>query len=207
MTLPQPPQAGPPPHPYAAQPVVYDVGRRVRRNVLIGGAVLGPFGLLLLISAFRGGVDGGVGARVFTGLFGCALIGVALLVLLFWPVLSRTQQLFIEPPGVRWHDPRGKPFAIRWEELAAVELSRKWMVRRMGRPGAVVRLDLFPADVSFRSRHPEMEHLWERDGLRGGYRLPIGADKNAAPLLDEAVQRFHPRARGGIRETGRPHLT
>lgn len=206
MTLPQPPHASPPPGPNTAQPVVYDVGKRVRRNVLVGGAVLGPFGLILLVGAFRGSVDGGAGARVFTGLFGSALLGMALLVLLFWPVLSRPQQLFLESSGVRWHDPRGKPFAIRWEELAAVELSRKWVIRRLGRPAAIVRIDLFPADGDFRLRHPEMEHLWEREDLRGGYRLPIGADKNAAPLLDEAVWRFQPRVHRGIRETGKAHL-
>ncbi|NYH79879.1 hypothetical protein FHR84_003217 [Actinopolyspora biskrensis] len=205
MTLPQPPQAGPP-NPNTAQPVVYDVGRRLRRNVLVGGVVLGPFGVLLLIGAFRGGVGGGTGARVLTVLFGGVLLGAALLVLLFWPVFSRPQQLFLEPSGVRWHDPRGKPFAVRWEELATVEISRKWVTRSFGRPAAVVRIDLFPADGDFRPRHPEMEHLWEREKVRGGYRLPVGADKNAAPLLDEAVRRFHPRVHGGIREAGKTHL-
>ncbi len=144
---------------------------------------------------------------MFTGLFGGVLLATALLLLLFWPVFSRTQQLFLEPSGVRWHDPRGKPFTVRWEELANVEISRKWVARSFGRPAAVVRLDLFPADGEFRPRHPEMELLRAREETHGGYRLAVGADKNAAPLLDEAVRRFHPRVHGGIREAGRTHLS
>ncbi|SDK68844.1 hypothetical protein SAMN04487820_1119 [Actinopolyspora mzabensis] len=183
---------------------MFDLGKRLRRNALIGALVLGPFGLLVLFGSITNNVDGPAAARVFSGIFGAALLGVAVLIALLWPVISRTQQLVLEHTGIRWHDPRGRPFTIRWQELAEIVVHRKWTPSRFGRSSAQVRVELYPAGHDFRKRHPDLEHLLREGEGRPHYRLTLGPNKTAATIVDEGLQRFQPRLRQGIREENQP---
>ncbi|WP_139219602.1 hypothetical protein [Actinopolyspora alba] len=185
-------------------PAVFDLGKRLRRNALVGALVLGPFGVLVLLGSITNNVDGPAAARVFSGIFGAALVGVAVLIALLWPVISRTQQLVLEHTGIRWHDPRGRPFSIRWQELAEIEVHRKWTPSRFGRSSARVRVDLYPAGHDFRRRHPELEHLIRDGEPQPHYRLSLGPNKTAATIVDEGLQRFQPRLRQGVREENQP---
>ncbi|SDP65200.1 hypothetical protein SAMN04487905_106281 [Actinopolyspora xinjiangensis] len=185
-------------------PAVFDLGKRLRRNALAGGLVLGPFGALVLLGSITDNVDGPTAARVFAGVFGAALVGIAVLIALLWPVISRPQQLVIEHTGIRWHDPRGRPFTIRWEELAEIAVHRKWTPPKFGHSSAQVRVDLFPSGHDFRRRHPELEHLLRNGENRPHYRLALGPNKTAATIVDEGIQRFQPRLHRGIHEENRP---
>ncbi|MGJ7907257.1 hypothetical protein ACOQFL_12335 [Actinopolyspora sp. H202] len=185
-------------------PAVFDLGKRLRRNALVGALVLGPFGVLVLLGSITNNVDGPMAARVFSGIFGAVLIGVAVLIALLWPVISRTQQLVLEHTGLRWHDPRGRPFTIRWQELAEIVVHRKWKPSRFGRSLAQVWVELHPAGHDFRRRHPELEHLLRNEETQPHYRLTLGPNKSAATIVDEGLRRFQPRLHQGIQEENRP---
>ncbi|MEO3789347.1 hypothetical protein ABGB14_04000 [Nonomuraea sp. B10E15] len=66
----------------------------------------------------------------------------------------------------------------------------------------MVRLDLFPADPGFRSRHQEMEHLWEFHTVKNGYRLPLGSNPKYIPVIEDGMRRFRPAAYLGIKDEG-----
>jgi hypothetical protein len=130
--------------------------------------------------------------------------------------LFRPRTLVIEPRGVCWDDPRGKPWAVAWPELAAVSISKHTAVEvkvptlseriaqataeKMVGESALVRLDLFPADAGFATRHPEMAHLWGRQEI-AGYRLPLGRNVKFIPLIEQAMVRFAPHIYRGVQAT------
>jgi hypothetical protein len=188
------------------QPVVVDIGARSRRRVLIGSLVAGALGITALfgaVSAFTGGETAG---GVIASLVGSLLSGVALLGALSWKRVTRPRLLVFDAAGIRWDDPLGTPWAVAWQELGAVSISRT-RERAVKLADAVVRktlvrLDLFPADPRFRARHPEMEHMWEFHRVREGYRLPLGDSADLIPVVERAMTRFAPQVYRGVRDEG-----
>lgn len=156
------------------------------------------------------------------GAVGVLVFGAVLLSLGLIPVVNakryfRPRRLIIEPPGIRWDDPKGKSWAMPWRDLAAVSISlhEKAEGRETSLSGVLagaavdqalgkvvrVRLDLFPADPWVRGRHPEIEHLWESYKLRNGYRQPLGSHANVIQQIEWAVSHFQPRVYRGVQRT------
>lgn len=192
--------------PADAEPVSIDLGAHATRTVALGGAVSGAVGLLALVAAFTGQVIGGTGATVAAGVIGGIFLLFALVVLFSWRTLSRPRRLIFDAGGIRMDDPHGRPWSVAWDELSGVAISRT--VQRRVKPAdyvvrrVLVRLDMFPADPGFRTRHPEMEHLWELHRVRNGYRLPFGSAPELLPRIDEAIRRHRSDIYRGVRDEG-----
>jgi hypothetical protein len=186
------------------QPVVIDLKRRSMIRVLPASVVIIPFGALVVYAVATGQVEGGIGVRVVSGVLGILCLGMGFLPLLFWKALTRSRQLIFDVAGVRLHDPQGHPFAVQWEELAAVTLSRteQRRVRSTDFQRVMVRLDLFPGDDQFRARHPEMEHLWRAHASGHRYRLPLGDAPDLVPVIEAAVSRLRPQLWRGVHDEG-----
>ena len=199
-TAPQPQRS---PH---TEPVVVEIGAHATRTVAIGGAISGGLGLIAVFSAFTGQVIGGTGATIAAVIIGGIFLLIGLVVLFSWRTLSRPRRLVFDHDGIRMDDPRGQPWSIAWDELAAVAISRT--AQRRVKPADVVvrrilvRLDMFPADPGFRAAHPEMEHLWELHRVRNGYRLPFGSAPQFIPPIDEAIRRHRPDIYQGVQDEG-----
>lgn len=184
-----------------------DIGTRDTRRVIIGASVAGVLGVLALVGAVSAFVDGEPAGGSIAGVIGVAFTGIAVLAVINWRKVSRPRQLVIEPPGVRWNDPEGVPWAVPWQELGGVAVSRTQervvqlsdaLTRR-----TMVRLDLFPRDPRrFRATHPHMEHLWEFHNVRNGYRLPLGDAANLVPRLDHSLRQFAGPIYLGVRDEG-----
>lgn len=196
--------------------VVIDVGRTDGRKAVAGAIVAGVIGMVALISSLVGAVDGG-GAGVAVGLvFGVLFLIPAVFVVIKKDKVFRPRSLVFEPQGLRWDDPRGAPWAVPWGELAAVAISKHTPMQtpeslsdkisgaateKMLGERAHVRLDFYPADPVFAGRHPELAHLWERQGVQGGYRLPLGSNVKFIPLIAQAMAQFAPNIYRGVQKT------
>jgi hypothetical protein len=168
-------------------------------------------GLIALYAGLAGEVDGG--GEVAAVVIGVLFLLPALLVVAFARQVFRPRKLVLEPGGVRWDDPRGNPWAVAWPELAAVVISKHSPMQvpmsaddrivnaatdKVLGERAHVRIDLYPADPGFAQRHPQMNPLWGRQGVAGGYRLPLGNKADLVPVLDQALRRFAPGAYRGV---------
>lgn len=202
---------------YASPPVVIDVGKTNARKAVTGATVAGAIGLLAVGSALFGAVNGGVGAVLVVGLIGMLFLILPIGLIVRRDKVFRPQLLVFEPVGLRWHDPRGAPWLVPWPELAAVSIS-KHSPKQVGPESisdklvgaasdkiagerAHVRLDLYPADPGFAGRHPEMAHLWQRQGVQNGYRLPLGSNVKFIPAIAAAMGRFAPGIYRGVNAT------
>ncbi|GGK97086.1 hypothetical protein Sme01_35440 [Sphaerisporangium melleum] len=183
--------------------MVVDLGAGSKGRAVASGVAAGVVGLISLVSALTGQVAGGTGVVVAAGVLGVVFIAVGLIPLVAWRAITRPRRLVIEQPGIRWDDPRGTSWAVAWTELSGVAISRT-VQRRFGPadyllPRKVrVRLDLFPADPGFRTRHPEMEHLWKAH--RVGYRLPLGSAPRHIDPIDQAMRAHRPNIYLAIRD-------
>jgi hypothetical protein len=193
-------------------PAVIEVGRADARRFVIAAVVLITLGLVAIVGgaveAFRGRM-GGLIAIAF---------GVVFLLIGLVPVFNRKRafrprRLIIEQAGIHWNDPKGEPWAVRWQELAGVALVRHEAAEagpdglsdqvsgaiadRVLGERVLVRLELFPADQSFFPRHPEMAHLWTGDR----FRLQLGHNVRLLPRMDAAIRQFEPRRYLGVQRT------
>jgi hypothetical protein len=196
--------------------VVIDVGKTNGRKAIIGGVVAGVIGLGILIAGIASLADS-AGGGIVGIVFGLLLLALPLAVVVRKDKIFRPQLLVFEAAGLRWDDPKGAPWAVPWSELAAVSVS-KHSPKQVG-PESVqdklvgaasdkivgerahVRLDIFPADPGFAGRHPEMAHLWERQGVENGYRLPLGGNVKFIPTIAAAMGRFAPQVYRGVNAT------
>lgn len=211
-----PPGYGPPPG-MGGPGVVIDVGKTDGRKAVIGAIVAGVLGMVALISSLVGAVDGG-GAGVAVGLvLGVLFLLPALFVVIRKDKVFRPRSLVLEPQGLRWDDPQGAPWAVPWGELAAVAVSKHTPMQvgseslsdklsgaateKMLGERAHVRLDFYPVDPGFAGRHPELAHLWERQGVQGGYRLPLGGNVKFIPIIAQAMAQFAPHIYRGVQKT------
>jgi len=194
-------------------PVVIDIGQTAGRQAVIGAVVSGAVGAIALWAGLAGQVEGG-GEGVAIVIGGLFLLPVVLVVL-FSKQVFRPRKLVFEAAGVRWDDPQGAPWAVPWNELGAVSVSKHTRMRtpmdasdaiaraatdKMLGERALIRLDLFPFphDGHFGERHPHMAHLWGRQGVAGGYRLPLGSKADLVPVMDQALRQFAPGIYQGV---------
>ncbi|MFI7678375.1 hypothetical protein [Actinophytocola sp. NPDC049390] len=216
------PQTGPHPQPAfgpgpGGAPVVVDVGKTNGRKATVGAVVAGAIGLLAVVSGLAGAVDGGGGATAIAIVIGCLFLVLPVGLIVRRDKIFRPHRLIFEPAGLRWDDPRGAPWAVPWSELAAVSISKHGAAQvgpesvqdklvgaasdKVLGERAHVRLDIYPADPSFAVRHPEMAHLWERQGVKNGYRLPLGSNVKFIPVIASAMGRFAPGIYRGVNAT------
>ncbi|MBP2476837.1 hypothetical protein JOF53_005709 [Crossiella equi] len=176
--------------PTASTGVLVDLSTKARQKVMTGAVVAGVVGLLVMLLAIFGVIGAGGVLRVTTGALGAGFLGLSLIAVMCWKVLARDRKLRISPHGLRWDEDHGASFTLRWAELGAVELTR----------GAkrTISLDLYPGDSSFRQRHPEMEHLWERHQVENGYRIPLGDSVRLLPPVEIALRRYCPALYRGV---------
>ncbi|MEV0612102.1 hypothetical protein AB0I81_02190 [Nonomuraea sp. NPDC050404] len=200
---PYPPQQPPA---FVPPPVLIDVAGDAKVKAVAGGAVAGAIGLLAIVSALTGQTTGGAGTAVAVGVLGLIFLAIGLLPLVTWKKIARPRRLVFDGFGVRWDDPQGRPWAVAWAELSGVGISRTR--QRRVKPAdylmrkTMVRLDLFPADQGFRSRHPEMAHLWEFHTVKNGYRLPLGSNPKYIPVIENAMRQHRPQAFLGVKDEG-----
>lgn len=197
--------------------MVIDVGKTNARKAVVGAVVAGVLGLVAVGSAIFGGIDGGTGAAIAAGVVGSVFLLLPISLIAMRKRVFRPRHLVFEPGGLRWDDPRGAPWVVPWSELAALSIS-KHSPRRVGPESisdklagaaadriagerAHVRIDFFPADPGFAGRHPEIAHLWERQGVRNGYRLPLGSNVRFIPTIASAMARFAPHIYRGVNAT------
>ncbi|GAB3415974.1 hypothetical protein [Flindersiella endophytica] len=169
---------------------------RILAVVLCGG-----LGVLGIVSEFTGGVLGGTAVRIGVIVLSLIFLATALVFLALSPVLTRPRKLVVEPAGLRWIDPRGKPWNVPWSELAGVSISTFSKLNHTFVRTTSVRVDLFPGDADFQARHPELAHLWEALGAEQSYRLPLSGHERRLGELAHALQ-VHARTkyRGVIEE-------
>ena len=193
-------------------PVVIDVGATASRQATIGAVVSGVVGLIAIVAGLSGDDGGGAVAVVIGVLF----LLPTLLVVGMSKQLFRPRRLVFEPQGVRWDDPQGKPWAVAWHDLAAVAISKHSAMKtpqtvndklvgaatdKMLGERAHVRLDLYPVHPGFAQHQPNMSHLWERQGVKNGYRLPLGSNVKYIPIIDQAMRTFAPQVYRGVQAT------
>jgi hypothetical protein len=202
---------------FSGPPVVIDVGTTNARKAVIGATVAGALGLLAVGSAIFGAVDGGAGGAVVAAIIGLLLLVLPVGLIVRRDKVFRPQVLVFEAAGLRWDDPKGAPWAIAWGELAAVSISKHSPAQvgpeslsdklvsatsdKLVGERAHVRLDFYPADPGFAHRHPEIAHLWQRQGVQNGYRLPLGSNVKFIPTIAAAMGRFAPHIYRGVNAT------
>lgn len=191
----------------APQPVVIDLGKSDTRKVLIGGSVAGGLGILALVGAVSAFIDGEPVGGTIAGVIGVAFTFIAVMAVVKWKTISRPRKLIIEQQGIRLDDPQGMPWAVGWQELGAISISRTReraveladaLVKR-----TLVRLDLHPRDPArFRPAHPTMEPLWEFHRVQNGYRLPLGDSAPFIGPMDHGLRTFAPQIYRGVIDEG-----
>lgn len=191
----------------APAPVVIDLGKSDTRKVLIGGSVAGGLGILALVGSVSAFLDGEPVGGSIAGIIGIAFTFIGVMAVVKWKTISRPRKLIIEQQGIRLDDPQGMPWAVGWQELGAVSVSRTQeravqladaLVKR-----TLVRLDLHPRDPArFRPAHPTMEPLWEFHRVRNGYRLPLGDSAPFIAPLDRGLRTFAPQIYRGVNDEG-----
>lgn len=191
----------------APAPVVIDLGKSDTRKVLIGGSVAGGLGILALVGSVSAFLDGEPVGGTIAGIIGIAFTFIGVMAVVKWKTISRPRKLIIEQQGIRLDDPQGMPWAVGWQELGAVSVSRTQeravqladaLVKR-----TLVRLDLHPRDPArFRPAHPTMEPLWEFHRVRNGYRLPLGDSAPFIAPLDHGLRTFAPQIYRGVNDEG-----
>jgi hypothetical protein len=184
--------------------LVIDVGRANNRRLVIAWALLIPICLSAIIcgvaEVIRGRTGGGLGAVAF----GVLVLVLGLVALLVRRRTFLPRQVVIEQAGIRWDDPKGRAWAVRWQELAAVAFTRlepavtgletvrdrvlDAAVERTLGERVLVHLEMYPADPSFHGRRPDLAHLWKKDRLR----LQLGFNAHQLPQLDAATRYFAP---------------
>jgi hypothetical protein len=192
--------------------VVIETGRADSRRFVVASIVLISLGLVATIGGAIETVNGRLGGLIAVG-FGVVFLLIGLVPVFNRKRAFRPRRLVIEQAGIRWDDPKGEPWSVRWQELAAVALCRH-EAAEVGPDGlsdkvagavadrvlgerVLVRLELFPADRGFHQRHPEMAHLWTGDRLR----LLLGHNLRLLPQMDAAIRYFQPSRYLGVQRT------
>ncbi|OLT12850.1 hypothetical protein BJF79_21385 [Actinomadura sp. CNU-125] len=183
-----------------------DVANAQTRQIVVGAAVAGFFGVVAIAAAITGDVTGGTGARVAAFVLGTVFTLIGVLPLLMWRIAFRPRRLVLDADGLRWDDPRGRPWAVRWTELSGVEIVAPEPDTGAPRVSPSVHLVLTPASPGFRDAHPEMEHLARRAGPGVVYRLPFGHARRVVGPIDEGLTSFASGLyRSRLRPVAGPH--
>lgn len=175
-------------------PIVIDLGSG-NRTVRKGSIGCGLVGLFFVVIGVIAAVNRSTAAAIIVGIVGLVVLALGSYPLLRPKAFGRPRRLVVDTTGITWDDPKGEPWALRWDELSTVEVSTSgprdvrilYAARRTDTE--LVSLDLYPrGDVV----HPEMTHLWQLDGLTGGWRVPLAADPDLLPRLTDALDTFAP---------------
>ncbi|SDF99245.1 hypothetical protein SAMN05216553_104505 [Lentzea fradiae] len=191
----------------APPPVVVDLGKSTTRKVLLGGSVTVVLGVLALVGAVSAFTNGEPAGGAIAAVIGVAFTGIGVLAAVRWKTISRPRKLVVEQQGIRLDDPEGAPWAVAWQDLGAVSISRT-RERVVNPVNAVarrtmVRVDLHPRDPQrFRAAHPEMEPLWELHRVVNGYRLPLGDSAGFIQPIDHGLRTFAPSLYRGVIDEG-----
>jgi hypothetical protein len=174
-------------------PIVVDVAggnNRTVRNGSIGCGVVGGF---FVVAGLIAALGKNVGAGVVILVIGLVTVSVGLYPLLNRKAFRRPRRFVIDQDLIRWQDPRDLSWALRWDELREITISKPGPGQTRSTYGvprsraASVRVDLIPrSDVV----HPEMAHLWELDELKGGWSVPLGQNPDLVPQLENAFRTF-----------------
>jgi hypothetical protein len=171
-------------------PIVFDVRKSTRRHLVTGAVIGAVLGVPALVSGVVGlfADDPPVVGLAVMIVLGLLLSAMPVITIARWKVMQRPHQLVVEQPGIRWDDPRGAPWAVRWSELDIVMVHGE--LTHDGVP--LVCLRLHPGDPHFAARHPEMAHLVDPFSERGVYRVSLTIDDTFVPRLDDALTTFAP---------------
>jgi hypothetical protein len=189
----------------AGSPVMIDLAEGTATKSIAVAAICGVIGLVSIIAALVGAVSGGMGGRIFIVVLGLVFLGIAALVLSKYKMITRPRKLLIEPGGIRWEDPKGAPWAVPWHDLAGVAISTATKISRgqaITTTRTLVRIDLFPADQGFQSRHPQLANLWEHSGAKGCYRMPLGAKGDSITAIDNGLRMYAKSLYRGVVDEG-----
>lgn len=174
--------------------------------ILLGAGALN----LAVVESANGRMNGVVAGILIVA----AVALIVVMIPVFWTAWRLSaRQLIIEPAGIRWHDPKGRSWTLPWHELAAVSISLHAQTETpdsmvgmcagaaVDSLGKAVRagLVLLPADPGVRSRHPEMERLWEIHS--GAYRQPFSGRADAIRQIEWGMSHLQPRRYRGVQRT------
>ncbi|QFG21166.1 hypothetical protein [Actinomadura sp. WMMB 499] len=171
--------------------VTVDVGRVQGGQIVLGSGVAGVLGAASIVAAITGHVDGGTGVRVVVFVVGIPFALVGILPLLMWRAAFRRRRLVLDAEGIRWDDPGGLPWTVRWPELA--EVAFVYGPAHTGGPGPDPSIELLlrPADPD--GVLPGMMHLAaETPDGEAVYRLPFGHARGVAGPIDRGLAAFAP---------------
>ncbi|GAB3407970.1 hypothetical protein GCM10027569_20590 [Flindersiella endophytica] len=186
-------------------PVMIDLAEGQATKSIAVAAICGVIGIVSVLAALLGAVSGGIGGRIVVIVLGLFFLGIAVLVLSKYKMITRPRKLLIEPGGIRWEDPKGAPWAVPWNELAGVAISTATKISRgqaITTTRTLVRVDLFPADQGFQSRHPQLANLWEHSGAKGCYRMPLGAKGDSITAIDNGLRMYAKSLYRGVVDEG-----
>lgn len=202
---------------YGPGAIVIDVAKADGKKAVIGAIVTGILGIAATVGGVSTIAGGDVGVGIAVLVFGGLFLALTLSIIIRRDKVFRERKLVFEPAGIRWDDPKGAPWAIPWSELAHVSIN-KHSPRQFGSESlqdklvdaasdklmgerAHVRLDLYPVDPNYAGRHPELAHLWELQGVQGGYRFPMGNNVAFIQTIAQAMARFAPHLYRGVNAT------
>ncbi|TNC28472.1 hypothetical protein [Amycolatopsis alkalitolerans] len=171
------PHAVPVPDP--RPPVVVNVGRKSRRQALIGGVLMVAAAAAFLAAIF-GNHNGGVTVRVIASVLGAPFIIGAVAMVLSGPMVARSRYVVIDADSFTWDDPSGQPFTFAWNEIASVAVQTRVSRSAPGTWASQRRIDSIL--VSARQEHRK---------------LPVGDQRAEVDQIGRAVQQFAPRAWAG----------
>ena len=177
-------------------PIVVDVAAGNSRTIRNGSIGCGLVGVFFVVVGVIAAVNRSTAAAIVVGLLGLVVLVLGVYPLLRPEAFLRQRRLVVDAEAIRWDDPKGEPWTLRWDELSAVEIFTSgprdvrmlYAARRTDTE--LVGIDLYPRGDVVR---PEMTRLWQLDGVIGGWRLPLGTDPDLVLRLDHALQTFDNR--------------
>ena len=182
---------------------MFDLGKRAFRFFLLCGPLCALIGGLSIYSGLTGHVEGSSGTPAVV--IGALFLLPALVIALSWRMMTRPRKFVLDAAGITWDDPRGRPWSVRWDELAHVEITYTMKQLRIQGGFTTQRsqqyLDLYPGYRSFRQCHPNMENWWDMFDMHNGYRMLLGPVSPS--VLDEGFRKFCPQIYAGVCERER----
>ncbi|MBZ2199744.1 hypothetical protein [Occultella gossypii] len=194
--------SGPPSPAYPPHRVGIGEPARVDLRPTTKGIVIQILGTVLMLAiggvALTGGLtsDQGLAPIIVGAIF--MLLGLLLLFLL--PKVLRARALEIGPTGLEYHDPKGNPWAVRWTDLATVDVKYGYPRARRSplSEGVVVALE-FTLRAGAEAQYPDLRHY--RRG--NAYRLALGRREDLLGPLAQALGAFAPpQIFGGVTNLG-----
>lgn len=165
--------------PMSGQPVAIDLAGAANSKFIISIAIDGALIALMLLRIL---FSGPALINVALLAFGVLAMGVLVIRRLTGAGRFRPRRIIVEPGGIRWEQDSRPEWAVSWNELAAIGV---WAGRTTG-AGTLspsignVKIQMYPADAGFASRHPQLAAQWQAAGSCYQLDLPaVAADTSA----------------------------